>query len=65
MGPRKGHDTHITEWAMRQSRKCSGPRDSPGSLVVDSAPPLQGMWIQSLVKELRSHKLPDAAKKIH
>ena len=29
--------------------------DFPGGSVVDSALPLQGAWVQSLFRELRSH----------
>lgn len=29
--------------------------DFPGGSVVDSALPLQGPWVQSLSRELRSH----------
>ena len=30
-------------------------RDFPGSPVVKTSPPVQGVWVQSLVGELRSH----------
>ena len=37
--------------------------DFPGCPVVKSAFPLQRMWVQSLVRELRSHMLHGTAKK--
>ena len=38
------------------------PRDFPGGPMVDSVLPLQGAWVQSLVRELRSHIPCDTAK---
>ena len=38
-------------------------RDFPGTPVVGTLLPLQGVWVQSLVGELRSHMLCGVAKK--
>ena len=41
--------------------KC---QDFPGSPVVNTLEfPLQGMWVRSLVKELKSHKVKGVDKK--
>ena len=34
-------------------------RDFSGSLVVKNPPAMQGMWVRSLGRELRSHILQD------
>ena len=41
------------------------PGDFPGGPVVDSMLPVQGVWVPSLVGELRSHVLCSVAKKIY
>ena len=38
-------------------------RDFPGSQVVKTVLPVQGIWVQSLVRELRSHMPRSKAKK--
>ena len=35
----------------------------PGGPVVKTVLPMQGAWVQSLVRELRSHMLHSTAKK--
>ena len=47
----------------RGSSEANPWRDFPGGLVVKTVHPMQGTWVQSLVRELRSHALHGMAKK--
>ena len=40
------------------------PREFPGSPVVDSMLPVQGPWVLSLIRELKSHMLHGRENKI-
>ena len=41
--------------ADEQAQKVVVPRDFPGLPVIKNLLPMQGTWVQSLVRELRSH----------
>ena len=43
--------------------KSSKSRDFPGGSVVKGLPPLQRERVTSLIRELRSHRLREVAKK--
>ena len=45
-----------------QLLKLQSSLDFPGSLVLKTTLSVQGMWVQSLVRELRSHMPHGAAK---